>query len=80
MKIDIPAIFDFLIVTIIFKYIIVHWIAEKCMKAFKFMIVKTKSEAISWIHYSEGSSGNGHKSSTPYNCEDGYCKQLHDDK
>lgn len=78
MNIDIPAIIDFIVVTVIFKYIVVHWIAEKCMGVFKWAMIRSKDEAIAWYHYSEGAMGHGHTARTPHLCEDGFCKQLKD--
>jgi hypothetical protein len=76
MKIDISAIIDFIVVTVLFKYIILHWLTDMIVRVFKFVVIRTKDEAITWYHYSEGARGHGHTAATPYLCDDGICRQI----
>ena len=79
MDIKIPSILDiidFFVITIMFKYIFVHGVADICMKLFKLILLRTKEEVVTWTHYSEGSRGKGHIARTPHECNDGLCKQM----
>lgn len=70
---------EFLLVTVLFKYIILRWIAEKLGKFLKSQLVRTRVHVVYWIHYREKALGHGHQYASPEVCRDGVCKTMHED-
>lgn len=60
--------------TVIVKYIILHWVADQIQKWFKRIVIRTKQQAILWVHYREKAMGHGHKYKSPETCQDGVCR------
>jgi hypothetical protein len=44
-------LFDFFIVTVVFKYIIARWIAEKLRSMFISFFIRTKHDLMLYVHY-----------------------------
>lgn len=72
--------FNFIVVGIFFKYIVVRWIADKMTKALKVFLVRTEHQAVAWIHYKEKARGHGHQYPTPELCQDGVCRTVNSRK
>lgn len=66
---------EFFFVTILLKYIVAHWVAERLTKLFKRLVIKTKEQAILWIHYRDRAMGHGHDRD-PDVCLDGSCQDI----
>ena len=68
---------NFLIFTVLVKYIITKWLADKTIKSFNFLFVKffikTKEEMAIWLHYLNKHVDKNHTHST-IECPDGQCK------
>lgn len=75
---NIEQVIDFFLVTVMFKYIFVHGIADIIMRILKLILLRSKYEVTSWIHYSEGAMNHGHSAKNPHLCSDGLCKYLSD--
>ena len=67
---------EFLFVTIIFKVIIVRWLAEQLLKIFKKFFVKTNRDIAIWIHYYNRALNKGHQHKTPVICDEGGCSLV----
>lgn len=72
-------VLDFLVVTVFFKVIIVHWTADRVLDVFKYLVVRTKRQAVYWVHFREKALGHCHQYPTPEVCQDGICKTFHKD-
>ncbi len=72
----IKSVGEFLLFTVVFKYIIVHWIAEQLVRIFKYFFVRSKREVAIWIHYRNQAMNKGHKHDTPIDCEDEWCRII----
>lgn len=66
-------VFDFLIVGIIFKLIVGHWIAERIIKWFT---SKNERNLAIWQHFVNRSYGRGHESHYVLDCSEGKCAKL----
>lgn len=63
---------EFFFFTIVVKYIVVRWIAEKTKKYFvKFFVVSEREVAI-WMHYRNKAMDAGHTDPI-HKCDDGRC-------
>lgn len=68
---------EWFFVTIVIKYIISKWIAQKTVEIMKKVLVSSQKHAIYWVHYRERAIGRGHKADVPETCRDGLCKTIH---
>lgn len=64
---------DFVIFTVLVKYVIGRWLAEWFVKIFKKVFVKSQRETAIWLHYRNRALHKGHRHKTPLECEDGGC-------
>lgn len=64
---------EFLFVSVIFKYIILKWVAEQIIRFSKWMLVRTERETAIWTHYRSRALEQGHKSNSPIDCDEGKC-------
>lgn len=69
-------LFEFLVMGVIVKYIIVHWVAQKMLALFKFFLLKTQRHVIYWAHFHEKAIGKTHQYATPEECRDGICRTF----
>lgn len=69
-------IVEFVIVTVLFKVIVVHWIADRILALLKFMLVRSERQAVMWIHYYDKALGHAHQYPNPAECQDGLCKSF----
>lgn len=67
---------EFVVVTVIFKVIIVHWLADKLLALLKFILVRSERQAVIWVHYYDKALGRAHKYPSPMECQDGLCKSF----
>lgn len=70
------TVVEFLLVTVLFKAIIVRWFADILMKLIKKFFIKTKREITIWNHYHNRALKNGHAHKHVTNCSDGECALL----
>jgi len=63
---------EFLIGTVIIKLIIAHSMADLILKLLKWMLIRTKQQAILWIHYRDRAMNRGHALEHAV-CIDGLC-------
>lgn len=49
--VTIKDVIDFLVVTVLFKAVIVHWLGNLIMRAFQFLFVRTEREVALWNKY-----------------------------
>lgn len=66
------SIVDFIIVAVILKVIIAHWLAERILSFSKELFHSTDRNLAIWMHYKEG-----HLTSSVLRCVDGKCTIFH---
>jgi hypothetical protein len=69
-------IVEFLFVSVIFKYIILKWVAEQIMRFFKWIFVRTERDIAIWKHYRSRALKEGHESKSPLGCGEDSCSVL----
>lgn len=52
---------EFILFTVIVKYIIGKWIAEQILKLFKRYVLRTESDVAKWLHYRNKALHKGDK-------------------
>jgi hypothetical protein len=63
-------VFDFLIVTVVFKLIVGHWIAQQIIR----WVTKESSRNLAiWQHWLANAKGQGHAIDSVLDCNDGAC-------
>lgn len=65
---------EFLFFTVIIKYIVLKWVAERLLTMFKRFFVTTERAAAIWMHYVNQALNKGHRHDTPIDCEDDRCR------
>lgn len=81
MNLHLPSASDiiyFLTVTVLVKYIISQWVANKIMGIFKLLVVRSERHAVYWVHYHQKAIGKTHQYPTPNVCQDGVCKIFYE--
>lgn len=72
-----PTLWDLVIIGVIYKVIIAHWIADQIMTWAKKKLIKSKRQLALWIHFRDKAMNRGHKED-PQLCFDGLCKEVND--
>ena len=67
-------LWDFLVITVITKAIIAHWVAKQLMKYFKKLVGSTERNTAIWTHFQNRAKGNGHASDDVVGCRDEGCQ------
>lgn len=48
---------DFILVTVLFKYLFVHLVGKLLLKLFKYLFIRTRHDALIYWHYFDKHSG-----------------------
>lgn len=64
---------EWFIVAVVFKFIILKWVAEKTKAIFKLLLIRTARDMAIWLHFMNKAMNKGHQHPQP-KCDDGQCK------
>jgi hypothetical protein len=64
---------EWFIVAVVFKFIILKWVAEKTKALFMKLFVRTEHDMAIWLHYRNRAMNKGHQHPLE-KCDDGRCE------
>lgn len=64
---------EWFIVAVVFKFIILKWVADKTKALFMLIFVRTERDMAVWLHYRNKAMNKGHQHRIA-NCDDGKCQ------
>lgn len=74
------ALLNYIVVTVVLKYIVGKWVAEKVTDILRYLLIRTQRDAVSWLHFRERAMKHGHNYPSPELCRDGVCASYHKTK
>lgn len=73
----IRQLIEFVLITVILKVIVAHWLAERILSYAKKLFNSSERNLAIWLHYQAQVSGHGHLASSVLHCADDKCSIFH---
>jgi hypothetical protein len=67
------SVADFILLTVVVKIIIGHWVAERIMLLSQKIFGKTERNMAIWLHYKAQAAGHGHFAQSVLSCGEDKC-------
>jgi hypothetical protein len=67
------SLFDFVVLTVVVKIIIGHWVAERITEYSKKLFHSSERNFAIWLHYQQQAEGRGHFAQSVLHCNEDKC-------
>jgi hypothetical protein len=73
----IKSVMDFIVIAVVLKIIVAHWLAERILGYSKRVFESSERNFAIWLHYQARATGVGHIAESVLGCAEGKCAIFH---
>lgn len=60
----------------VFFFLLIHWLADLIKPKLAKVLIKTRYDLATWVHYTDRCTSSKHRDKTPYVCQDDLCNTI----